>query len=116
MFEFTGEVVKVGQPRAVGAKQRLRRDLWVKETPEGKYANIVPFVLKGEKVNAANNLKEGDEVKIGFVLEGYVWEKNGEKKCFGSNVCLKMDVVSANTPPAIPLKDQASEDDIDMPF
>lgn len=119
MYEFTGEVVKVCPARAVGQKQILKREIWVKELPEGKFANTIPFVLKGERCKVGDTLSVGDEVKISFVLGGNVWDKRdgSEPRCFGSNVCLKLEVTASNNPRDLPMNggyDSPQGDD--MPF
>ena len=124
MYEFTGEVVKVCPTKAVGQKQRLKRELWIRELPEGKYPNTVPFVLKGERCKAADSLSEGDEVKIGFVLEGHVWDKpdvsatsaTSAPRCFGSNVCLKLEKTASAPAQELPMTGGADEPPEEMPF
>lgn len=118
MYEFEGEVVKVYPTKPYGTKGRVKREFRVKEMPEGKFANIVPFFLKGDRCSAADNLREGDGVKISFVLEGNVWDKRDgtEPKCFCSNICLKLEKTSESASPdgqAEPDQDQSPED---MPF
>ena len=120
MYEFTGEVVKVCPTRAFGQKQILKREIWVKELPEGKFSNTIPFVLKGDRCKIGDTLAEGDEVKIAFVLSGNVWDKRdgSEPRCFGSNVCLKLEVKANARPRDLPMSggyDNAPQGD-DMPF
>ena len=123
MYEFAGEIVKVTPTRAFGTKGRVKRELWVKELPEGKYSNTVPFTLKGERCKSADNIALGDEVKIGFVMEGRIWDKHDgtEPRCFGNAVCLKLEVTQKSAPRDLPLSGGASaameaDDQGDMPF
>lgn len=120
MYEFSGEVVKVCPTRAVGQKQRLKREIWVKELPEGKFANTFPFVLKGDRCKMGDSLSVGDEVKVSFVLEGNVWDKRDgtEPRCFGNGVCLKLEVTSASKPRDLPMSGgyDSPQGGDDMPF
>ena len=120
MYEFEGEVVKVYPTKPYGTKGRVKRELRVKEMPEGKFANVVPFYLKGDRCSVADNLREGDGVKISFVLEGNVWDKRDgtEPKCFCSNICLKLEKTSeapANSNDGQTAFDQDQSPD-EMPF
>lgn len=119
MYEFHGEVTKVYETKTVGTKGRQRREFRVKELPEGKYSNIVPFTLKGDRCKAADSLSVGDEVKIGFVLEGNEWAKPGstdEPRCFCNNVCLKLEVVATRGGAEDSAPEPDAEPDGDMPF
>ena len=93
MYEATGIVTKVGEARAVGLKGRIRREFRIRETPEGRFPNLIPFTLKGENVGLADGLQVGDSVKVQFVLEGHERDKGDgtEPRCYCSNVCLRLE-------------------------
>ena len=118
MYEFEGEIYKTFPTRMVGAKQRPMRFLWIKETPESKYPNIVQFVLKGEKCKVADGLTAGSSVKVGFVVEGRVWDKKdgSDPKCFCDNVCLRLDRTAEAPVTDLPMKGEEEGDPDDMPF
>ena len=118
MYEFEGEVTKVYPTKPYGTKGRVKREFRVKESSDSKYPNIVPFTLKGDRCSAADDLRPGDGVKISFVLEGHVWDKQDgtEPKCFCSNVCLRLEKTSESASPdgqALPDQDPSPDE---MPF
>lgn len=118
MYEFKGEVAKVYETRSVGTKGRLKREFRVKELPEGKFPNIVPFTLKGDRCKVGDSISAGDEVKVSFVLEGNEWDKHdgSEPRCFCNNVCLKLEVTATKGGAAQSAPESDPEPDGEMPF
>lgn len=126
MLEFTGSIVKVGEVQSFGSKGFTKRDLIVKEAKQDeKWPNVVPFVLVKDNCKLADGLKEGDKVKVSFVLNGRVWNPTDGRptRYFCDNTILKMEILESSAsakpvpPPAEPPSDMSVVDDgTDMPF
>ena len=125
-YEFDGTLVEPGETKSLGVNGFTKREFAIQEDGDGKYPNIVPFVLKKERCSLLDNVKKGAKIHVSFYVSGRAWEdpKTGNTRYFGSNDVVRLSVIGAdgeNTvvpEPATPSKEDFPEDldDSDMPF
>ena len=120
MYEFAGTVENVLPTQTVGQKGFRKREFWVKEDG-GKFPSVVPFVLKKDKCSLVDGVRKGDRVLVTFALDGRLWEGKQGTRCFGSLVCVKLQVEGSKARElpviATPPENVADPvDDGDMPF
>lgn len=96
MYEFTGKVKRIGETK-VFANNFTKRELVVTESGGGEWPNVVGFWLKRAACGQLDALSVGDEVKIGFVIDGREWTdpKTNAVRCFSDLTALKLEVVGA---------------------
>ena len=118
MYEFTGTVIKVNNTQSYGQKGFRKRTLIIREASDGKYPNLVPFMLRGDKCDLADSIKPNSRVKVSFVLSGHSWDKQdgSEIRYFCDNVILRIDLLEEGKPAPAPSEDDISYSDEDVPF
>lgn len=80
-FEISGTLIKkfnleLKQGKFKEQKFVISQDI---ETKSGKYTNYIQFVAKNEATDDLQNLSIGEEIDIKFLLNGYEFDKGGEK-------------------------------------
>ena len=114
-YEFTGTVTEVLPTQTFGSKGFQKREFRVKEDGDGKYPNIVPFILMKDKCSLADSLTEGAQVKVHFNISGRLWSKDDSSptRCFCENQCWKIDILQQGKPQAEISPAEPSDDDLD---
>ena len=118
MYEFTGKVKRIGETK-VFANNFTKRELVVTESGGGEWPNVVGFWFKRAACGQLDALSVGDEVKIGFVIDGREWTdpKTNAVRCFSDLTALKLEVVSATKPSQPDVGNAASDaSDEEYPF
>lgn len=116
-YNYTGVVIEVGKVQTFNNFKK--RELVVCDEPDAKYPNFVPFEATGDKCKELDAFKAGDEVEVGFFVNGRKWEKDGKTRYFTSlriaDVARAGEKVKAQDEPTEP--EEISEGDVDdIPF
>ena len=124
IYEYTGVVEKVleMQEFASGFK---KRDLVLTDDigQESRWPNHIAFTFKKDNVSALENVRQGQRVKVRFVIDGRRWEGQRGVQYFIDLTALKIEVLEADGSSTEPVPAPAEPDvpayagDIDdMPF
>ena len=73
MYEMTGKILSVGEVKTF-KNDFTKREFIIDNG--NKYQNTVKFELTKENCQLTNGLVEGDEVTVGFWINGTEWEGN----------------------------------------
>jgi hypothetical protein len=88
-LEVTGVIKKVGDVLTI-SESFSKREIWIENG--GEYPNTINLELHKDKCSLADNLKEGDEVKLLFNLRGRVWDDpKGGQRCFNTLAVWKVE-------------------------
>ena len=123
-YEFTGTVTEVFPTQTYGSKGFQKREFRVKEDNDGKYPNIVPFILTKDKCSLADSLTENTKVKVFFNLSGRLWSKDDDSptRCFCENQAWKIEIIEPGKPKPVASVPEPTDDDFaataedDLPF
>ena len=126
MYEITGKVKRIGEPKTF-ASGFCRRELVIDAGSRDGKENPVALQFKRDNAKLLDDLGFGAKVKIAFAIDGREWPvpKTNEVKCFCDLTALKMEVIEKGVavpkPPQgeKPVDAQGSIDDAedgDVPF
>jgi len=124
MYEFTGRIKRIGEVMTF-ANNFTKRELVVEQGSGGEWPNVVCFTFKRANCEQLNRLTVGEEVKLGFVIDGREWNdtKNNKIRCFNDLTALKLEVVrsgnsasAANSSASASAPGSSSDDESDIPF
>lgn len=124
MYEFTGRIKRIGEVMTF-ANNFTKRELIVEQGSGREWPNVVCFTFKRSNCDQLDRLAVGEEVKLGFVIDGHEWNdtKNNKIRCFNDLTALKLEVVRsgnsvsvASAPASTSAPTSSSDDDSDMPF
>ena len=101
-YEMQGTVTEVFPTQTVGSKGFQKREFRIREASDGKWPNIVAFVLTKDKCSLADSIQEGAEVNVHFSISGRIWDKQdgSPTRCFCENQCWKIDILKKGRPSA----------------
>lgn len=82
-FDVVGKLHVAYETKQVS--ERFSKREFVIEVADGKYPQFVSFQLTGDRVNALDEFRVGDQVRVTFNLRGREWRNpQGEVKFFNS--------------------------------
>ena len=82
-FDVVGKLHVAYETKQVS--ERFSKREFVIEVADGKYPQFVSFQLTGDRVNALDDFRVGDQVRVTFNLRGREWcNPQGEVKFFNS--------------------------------
>lgn len=122
MYELTGTVKRIGETMMF-ANNFTKRELVVTENGNSEWPNVLGFAFKRGNCEQLDKLSVGDEVKIGFVVDGREWTdpKTNKTKCFNDLTAIRLEVLraantSASNAPTAAASASSGDDDSEMPF
>ena len=126
MYEITGKVKRIGEPKTF-ASGFSKRELVIDAGKRDGQENPLSFQFKKDNAKLLDGVGFGAKVKITFAIDGREWPvpKTNEVKCFCDLTALKMEVIEKGVavpkPPQgeKPVDVQGSIDDTedgDVPF
>ena len=92
MFELSGTVKKIFDEQTFGSGFNKRE--FVVTTGDDKYPQDIKFECLKDKVELVNQLKEGQNVKVTFDINGREWNE----KYFVNLKAFRIDTAGAGTP------------------
>jgi len=118
MYEFSGRVHEVCEVQTFSSGF-TKRELIVEEDGERQYPNNVTFNFKKEYASKLDDVRAGDRVTVGFVLDGRSWidPRTNKERHFSDLVGLSVRVeehAKSEAPAAV--EKAASEGDEEYPF
>lgn len=118
MYEFSGKVHEVCEVQTFSSGF-TKRELIVEEGGERQYPNNVTFNFKKEYAAKLDDVKAGDRVTVGFVLDGRSWidPRTNKERHFSDLVGLSVRVEERTEPKAPVVAEKvAPEGDEEYPF
>ena len=91
-FDISGKLYVKGETKQVSDKFRKRE--FVLEVSDGKYPQFVSFESTGDRVDAIDDFRVGDELRVTFNLRGREWKNANGVKYFNSLDVWKVDRLS----------------------
>jgi hypothetical protein len=100
MFQLKATVKLIRATQQVSEKFRKRE--FVVTDNSSQFPQFITFQATQERCDLLNNIKEGDEVEIGFFLKGREWKDNrsGEIKFFNSLEAFRLTKASSSSAPS----------------
>ena len=101
MYEITGTVKRIGETQRF-ANNFTKRELVISEPSRGgDWQNHIGFYFKRANCDELDKLSVGDEVKIGFVIDGRDWSdpNTGKIRCFTDLTALRLERVRQASAP-----------------
>ena len=118
MYEYIGKVSNVCDMQTFSSGFS-KRELVVEEKPNGKLTPHATFNFKGENISKLDQVRKGDEVKVGFVLDGREWQdpRTNKIRHFTDLVGITLDILSTSCSktPKQPIEEEPSPDEV-TPF
>lgn len=128
MFQLSGKIKVIKDTQVISDKFQKRE--FVVTEDSGNYPQHILFQLKQDSVSKLDDYNEGDDVSIGFFINGREWTSpDGQVKYFNSLDVWKLDgsgqssgqsqpSAAAPPPPAADDEPSLSDDkeDDDLPF
>ena len=125
MYEITGKVKRIGEPKTFASGFSKRELVIDAEDGDGK-KNPLMFQFKKDNAKLLDGVGFGAKVKISFAIDGREWPvpKTNEVKCFCDLTALKLEVLEKGTTVPPPQKKHPTTppglidqiDDGDVPF
>ena len=103
MYEITGKVKRIGEPKTF-ASGFSKRELVIDAGDRDDKENPLMFQFKKDNAKLLDGVGFGAKVKITFAIDGREWPvpKTNEVKCFCDLTALKLEVLEKGT--AMPQK------------
>ena len=96
-YEATGIIHAITQTKEYGSSGFKKREL-VLEIDDGKYQQLVPFEVTGDKVSMLDEYESGQTVRVDFNLRGREWKKDGQDvRYFGSLNAWRVEDIGGST-------------------
>ena len=102
MYEITGTVKRIGDTQCY-ANNFSKRELVIAEPPRNdNWQNVIGFYFKRASCTELDKLSVGDEVKIGFVVEGHDWTDPNTRKtrCFTDLTGYRLEILKSSASPS----------------
>src|SRR5580693_7218102 len=96
-MELTGTVKVKNSEVQVSEKFKKREFVIVDNSSQ--YPQFIQFQLTQDRCSLLDGVKEGDEIKVFFNIQGREWKNpQGEIKYFNSLTAWRLEIISSNSP------------------